>query len=82
MHPYGGFQPNPAKVFVSLSEEYRTRHAQNGNAVMADVIGRATLGHAPLETIADDLASRFGGYPADFVVAGYQERDYVIFLPT
>nr|CAD1840439.1 unnamed protein product [Ananas comosus var. bracteatus] len=34
-----------------------------------------------LRTIANKLASRFGGFPSDFHVAKYSERDFVIFLP-
>ncbi len=81
MQDPGGFRPCAAKAFIPLTEEYRTRHEQCGRAVMVDVIGRSNLGHRPHDTIADDLAARFGGYPSDFLVAGYRERDFVIFLP-
>ncbi len=70
-----------AKVFVPLSEEYRSRHEQGSRAIMVEVLGRANLGHRPHDTIADDMATRFGGYTSDFLVAGYRDRNYVIFLP-
>nr|CAD1823686.1 unnamed protein product [Ananas comosus var. bracteatus] len=38
------------------------------------------LGHFPQKTIDNRLASRFGGFPSDFHVAKYSERDFVIFL--
>lgn len=49
--------------------------------MLANVVGPAQLGHYPQETIANDLASRFGGLSDDFHVARYRERDFVIFLP-
>ncbi len=76
-----GFRPHTAKAFIPLSEEFRNRHAQGCRAVMVEVIGRANLGHRPHDTIADDMAIRFGGYTSDFLVAGYRDRNYVIFLP-
>ncbi len=81
MQDFRDFRPHSAKAFTPLSEEYRTRHEQSGRAVMVDIIGRANLGHRPHDTIADDLAARFGGYPSDFLVAGYRDRDFVVFLP-
>ncbi len=48
---------------------------------MADIIGRASLGHFPQNTIANDLATRLGGFSTDFLVAAFHERDYVILLP-
>ncbi len=64
-----------------MSEDYHKRHNQCKSAVLADVIGRSNLGHFPQAIIAADLAARFGGFSIDFLVATYQERDYVILLP-
>ncbi len=49
--------------------------------MLADIIGRSNLGHFPQETIASDLAARFGGFTTDFLAARYHERGFVILLP-
>nr|CAD1824297.1 unnamed protein product [Ananas comosus var. bracteatus] len=41
----------------------------------------ANLGHFAQDTIANGLANRFGGFPTDFLVARYREREFVVFLP-
>lgn len=76
-----GFRPLSMKVFVPLTEGFYSRQQISRNAVLANVIGPANLGHCPQEMIADDLAQRFGGLSDDFHVARYRERDFVIFLP-
>ncbi len=76
-----GLRPDVSKVFIPLTEEFRNRQSQCRNAVLADVIGRANMGHFPQDTLAADLAARYGGFPTDFLVARHQERDYVILLP-
>ncbi len=81
LHRAAGFRPSVQKVFIPLTEEFFNRQRQRQFAVLADVIGRARLGHCPLVTIASDLAARFGGFATDFVVAKHQERDYAILLP-
>lgn len=69
------------KVFVPQSDGFHSRQLQCENAILADVIGPANLGHFPQNMIATDLANQFGGFCNDFHVARYRERDYVIFLP-
>lgn len=49
--------------------------------MLVDVLHPRTLGQFPQLTIANKLASRFGGSLADFHIAWYSERDFVIFLP-
>ncbi len=77
----GDFRPHVAKVFIPLYEDFHKRQLQRQRAVLADVIGRANLGHFPQETIASDLAARFRGFSTDFLVAKHFDRDYVILLP-
>ncbi len=81
MHVAGWFRPQALKVFVPLSEGYYLRQLQCRRAVLATPMGTVNLGHYPQGTIANDLAGRFGGFSNDFLVAKYQERDFVIFLP-
>ncbi len=69
------------KAFVPLTEEYLRRVELRRNAVLADIIQPADLGNAPQQTIANALASRFGGYPHDFFVTRHRERDFAIILP-
>ncbi len=75
------FRPHVSKVFIPMTEDFRNRQSQRRSAVLADIIGRSNLGHFPQERIAVDLAERFGGFSTDFLVARYQERDFVILLP-
>nr|CAD1837721.1 unnamed protein product [Ananas comosus var. bracteatus] len=75
-----GRAPVP-KVFVSYTEEYLRRTELRQNAVLADVIQPANLGHDPISTIKTAMARHFGGYTDDFAVARYKARDFVIFLP-
>ncbi len=77
MHRAACFRPLSQKVFIPLTEDYFIRQRQRQSAVLADVIGRARLGHFPQDTIANDLAARFGGFSTDFLVAKHRERDYV-----
>ncbi len=77
----GRLRPATMKSFIPLSEDFYKRQQQYRSAVMADIIGHATLGHFPQDTIASDLALRYGGLPTDFLVAAYHNRDYVIMLP-
>ncbi len=74
------FRPHVSKVFIPMTEDVRNRQSQRRSAVLSDIIGRSNLGHFPQERIAVDLAERFGGFSTDFLVARYQERDYVILL--
>nr|CAD1842547.1 unnamed protein product [Ananas comosus var. bracteatus] len=74
-------RPSYLSAFVPLSEDFFARQNRRRNAMLVDVLPPRTLGHFPQETIANKLASRFGGLPADFHVARYSERDFVIFLP-
>ncbi len=69
------------KAFVPLTEEYLRRVELRRNAVLADIIEPADLGNAPQQTIANALASRFGGYPQDFFVMRHWERAFAIILP-
>ncbi len=68
------------KAFVSYSDGYLTREQQRRNAVLANVVGAARLGHFPQGVIATDLANCFGGFPNDFLVARHRVRDFVLFL--
>lgn len=74
-------RPTYLSAFVPLSEDFFARQNRPHNAVVIDVASPANLGHFPQDTIAFGLANRFGGYPSDFHVAHYSERDFVIFLP-
>nr|CAD1825933.1 unnamed protein product [Ananas comosus var. bracteatus] len=67
-------------AFVPLSNDFFARQNRRRNAILVDVIPPSNLGHFPQDSIANGLASRFGGYPSDFHVARYRERDYVVFL--
>nr|CAD1820321.1 unnamed protein product [Ananas comosus var. bracteatus] len=68
-------------AFVPLSDDFSDRQNRRHNAILVDVIPPSSLGHSPQETIANGFARWFGGYPTDFHVAHYSERDYVVFLP-
>lgn len=68
-------------AFVPLTEDFLARQNQRRNAIIADVLLPANLEHFPKETIANALANRYGGYPNDFLVTRYSERDIVVFLP-
>nr|CAD1817831.1 unnamed protein product [Ananas comosus var. bracteatus] len=83
LHVYRFMRARPAylSAFVPLSDDFAARQNRRRNAILVDVIPPANLGHFPQDTIANGLASRFGGYPNDFQVARYSERDYVVFLP-
>nr|CAD1824945.1 unnamed protein product [Ananas comosus var. bracteatus] len=59
----------------------RLRQNRYRNAILVDVLPPKNLGHFPQETLANRLASRFGGFPSDFHVAKFSQRDYVIILP-
>nr|CAD1821879.1 unnamed protein product [Ananas comosus var. bracteatus] len=74
-------RPSYLSAFVPLTDDFYTRQNRCRNAILADVLPPRTLGHFPQETIANSLASRFGGFPTDFHVAKCSERDFVIFLP-
>nr|CAD1829501.1 unnamed protein product [Ananas comosus var. bracteatus] len=74
-------RPSYLSAFVSLTDDFYTRQNHCRNAILVDVLPPKTLGHFPQETIANKLASHFGGFPTDFHVAKYNERDFVIFLP-
>nr|CAD1817695.1 unnamed protein product [Ananas comosus var. bracteatus] len=73
-------RPSYLSAFVPLTEDFHTRQNHCRNAILVDVLPPKNLGHFPQETIANRLASRFGGFPSDFHVARYSERDFVIFL--
>ncbi len=47
MHMGGDFRPHLMKVFIPLSEDFHNGQLQRQCAVLADVIGRANLGHFP-----------------------------------
>ncbi len=74
-------RPPSLKAYVPFTEEFLRRTELRRNALLADVIQPADLGHAPQQTIANALARRFGGYAHDFFVARYRERDFAILLP-
>nr|CAD1832901.1 unnamed protein product [Ananas comosus var. bracteatus] len=74
-------RPSYLSAFVPLTEDFYTRQNRCRNAILVDVLPPKILGHFPHEHIANKLASRFGGFPADFHVARYSERDFVVFLP-
>nr|CAD1822737.1 unnamed protein product [Ananas comosus var. bracteatus] len=75
------FRPPSMKVFIPLTEGFHSRQELCRNAVLANVIGPANLGHCHQETIANDFANKFGGLFNDFLVARHCEREFVIFLP-
>ncbi len=81
MHRSLGFRPQCSKVFVPLTEGFFTRQEQRRNAVLAYVVGQARIGSFPQDSIASDLAFRFGGYANDFLVSKFRARDYILFLP-
>lgn len=68
-------------TFVPLSANFFTRQNRHSNAILMDVAPHAYLNHFAQETIANGLANRFGGYPTDFLMSRYKERDFVVFLP-
>nr|CAD1823021.1 unnamed protein product [Ananas comosus var. bracteatus] len=74
-------RPSHLSAFVPLSDDFIARQNRRRNAILVVVLPPANLGHFPQDTIAKELASRFGGYPNDFHVARYSVRDYVVFLP-
>nr|CAD1822970.1 unnamed protein product [Ananas comosus var. bracteatus] len=71
MAVYRAMRARPAylNAFVPLSEDFFARQNRRRNAILVDVVPPANLGHFPQDTIANGLASRFGGYPTDFHVA-------------
>nr|CAD1835355.1 unnamed protein product [Ananas comosus var. bracteatus] len=74
-------RPSYLSAFVPLFDDFAGRQNRRRNAILADVVSPANLGHFPQDTIANGLANRFGGSPSDFHVATYREREFVIFLP-
>nr|CAD1830138.1 unnamed protein product [Ananas comosus var. bracteatus] len=74
-------RPSYLSAFVPQTDDFRTRQNHCRNAILVDVLPLKKLGHFPQETIANRMASRFGGFPSDFHVAKYIQRDFVIFLP-
>nr|CAD1824988.1 unnamed protein product [Ananas comosus var. bracteatus] len=74
-------RPSYLSAFVPLTEDFYTRQNRCRNAILVDVLPPKNLGHFPQETIANRLASRFGGFPTDFHVAKFSQRDFLIFLP-
>ncbi len=76
-----GFRPPCMKVFVPISEGFHARQEQRRNSVLATIIGPARLGPCPQDTIASDLATRYGGFDNDFMAAKYRARDFILFLP-
>nr|CAD1842767.1 unnamed protein product [Ananas comosus var. bracteatus] len=74
-------RPSYLSAFVPQTEDFFTRQNRCRNAILVDVLPPRILGHFPQETLANRLASRFGGFPSDFHVAKFSQRDYVIFLP-
>nr|CAD1837083.1 unnamed protein product [Ananas comosus var. bracteatus] len=74
-------RPSYLSAFVPQTDDFFTRQNRCRNAILVDVLPPKNLGHFPQETLANKLASCFGGFPSDFHVAKYSERDFVIFLP-
>nr|CAD1844143.1 unnamed protein product [Ananas comosus var. bracteatus] len=74
-------RPSYLSAFVPRSDDFTSRQNRRCNAILVDVLPPANLRHFSQDTIANELANRFGGYPNDFHVARYSERDYVLFLP-
>ncbi len=70
-----------SKAYIPYTEEFLRRVDMKRNALLVDVVQPADLGLVPHQTLADALARRFGGYPHDFFVTRYNDRDYAIFLP-
>nr|CAD1842588.1 unnamed protein product [Ananas comosus var. bracteatus] len=81
MHRAMQFRLPSRKVFVPITEGFHTRQQQCQNAVLANVVRSATLGHLSQETIATDFANFFEGFSNAFLVACHSKRDFVIFLP-
>lgn len=69
------------KCLHLLFENFFTWQNHRRNVMLIDMVPPANVSHFPQETIANELASSFGGCLTDFLVARYSERDYVIFLP-
>nr|CAD1830161.1 unnamed protein product [Ananas comosus var. bracteatus] len=69
------------RVVVPYMENYFSRRELRQNAILADIVQPANLGCSPIQTIANALADRFGGYPMDFVVARHRDHDYAVILP-
>uniref|UniRef100_A0A6V7QUG4 CCHC-type domain-containing protein n=1 Tax=Ananas comosus var. bracteatus TaxID=296719 RepID=A0A6V7QUG4_ANACO len=74
-------RPSYLNVYVPMSEDFFARQNRRRNAILVVVVPPANLGHFAQDTIANGLANRFGGFPTDFLVAKYRERDFVVFLP-
>nr|CAD1844238.1 unnamed protein product [Ananas comosus var. bracteatus] len=74
-------RPSYLRAFVPLFDDFTSRQNRRRNAILVDVLPPANLGRFSQDTITNELANRFGGYPNDFHVARYSERDYVLFLP-
>nr|CAD1841210.1 unnamed protein product [Ananas comosus var. bracteatus] len=83
LHVYRAMRARPSylSAFVPLTDDFFVRQNRSRNAILVDVLPPKNLGHFPQETIAIRLAGRFGGFPSDFHVARYSERDFIIFLP-
>lgn len=76
MSIYRAMRARPAcfSAFVPLSDDFFACQNRQRNAILVDVVPPANLGHFPQETIANGLASCFGGYPNAFLVARYSEQ--------
>nr|CAD1843610.1 unnamed protein product [Ananas comosus var. bracteatus] len=74
-------RPFYLSAFVPLTEDFYTRQNRCRNAILVDVLPPKNLGHFAQETIANRLASRFGGFSTDFHVAKFSQREFLIFLP-
>nr|CAD1817515.1 unnamed protein product [Ananas comosus var. bracteatus] len=67
-------RPSYLSAFVPQTEDLVSRQNQCRNAILVDVLPPKKLGHFPQETIANRMASRFGGFPSDFHVAKFSQR--------
>lgn len=61
-------------------EDYYARRKLRHNAILADIVQPANLGHTPQQTISNALAGRFGDYPTDFIVARHRDHNFAMFL--
>uniref|UniRef100_A0A6V7QUE7 CCHC-type domain-containing protein n=1 Tax=Ananas comosus var. bracteatus TaxID=296719 RepID=A0A6V7QUE7_ANACO len=81
VYRYMRARPAYLNVFVPQTEDFFARQNRRRNALLVDVVPAANLGHFAQDTIANGLANRFGGFPTDFLVARYRDREFVVFLP-
>lgn len=69
MAVYRAMRARPAylNAFIPLTDDFLARQNTRRNAILVDVLPPSNLGHFPQETIANGMASRFGGFPTDLL---------------